>query len=613
MTHLNGKGLQVDAELLSAFLVAQGHEVTTVNYTDPAPPGPFDVAIFLEVVPPHLLGLATRLWAIPNLEWLRADTERLIRRRCEKVFAKTRDAYRILSEKFQGVHYVGFLTRDRMDWTVPRKRQFLHLGGGNGFRNTTQVLEAWRSCRYWEGIPAEDAPLVVVSNSVAYEHEATPGVTYHKRLEDDEVKRLQNESLFHLYPSSAEGFGHAAHEGLSVGALVITTDAAPMNEIRTAFKVPSTGSTPHNATVLHQVAAEDIRQSCNLVLRRFEKGSEAFVKANTRAEFEEGNEEFARLMVPHLSPRDEAKVPVCIHGNHSVSFCTEQDLAWTFRDMGHQVLETQENQDTTEDVLKECLSHGVKLFIYVHTHGWQTPGKMDMAELILALRAKGIVTVSFHLDRYRGLNIGDGRESRVGTHPFWHTDVVFTADGGNQEWFKSCGVKHRWLPPAVVKKWAIKGNYRADLAIDVAFVGARGYHPEYPFRERLIKFLEESYGERFRIFSGYREQSLNDLYASAKVVVGDSCFGGADRYWSDRVPETLGRGGFLIHPASPGLSIPGLVTYQPGDLLDLQERIDYYLERPAERASLQSAAQAWVREHDTYTNRAQEILRTVGL
>jgi hypothetical protein len=152
----------------------------------------------------------------------------------------------------------------------------------------------------------------------------------------------------------------------------------------------------------------------------------------------------------------------------------------------------------------------------------------------------------------------------------------------------------------------------------VVFVGSRHYHPEYRFRTTLIDWLQKTYGGRFRRFGGdaggvVREAMLNDVYASAKVVVGDSCFAGAPYYWSDRVPETLGRGGFLIHPTTPGLTIPGLAEYKPGNLIELKQRIAYWLTHEKERRACADTAMAAVRAEHTYTHRMATLLETMGL
>jgi hypothetical protein len=40
---------------------------------------------------------------------------------------------------------------------------------------------------------------------------------------------MLNSHLFHVCPSQYEGWGHCLHEGLGVGAVVLTTDAPPMS------------------------------------------------------------------------------------------------------------------------------------------------------------------------------------------------------------------------------------------------------------------------------------------------------------------------------------------------------------------------------------------------
>jgi hypothetical protein len=310
---------------------------------------------------------------------------------------------------------------------------------------------------------------------------------------------------------------------------------------------------------------------------------------------------------------------VAILGNHDVPYCTECELDWTFEHLGHKVIRFQENRSQTHQILSQCLAERVDLLVYVHTHGWNTPGAYTMDQLIQLLRVNGIKTCSFHLDLYWGLNVIDKRQDRIGTHPFWHTDYVFTADGGHQDKFEQRGVNHFWLPPAVVERGCYRGDWKPNYATDIAFVGSKIYHPEYPFRGQLLDYLGRNYGDRFRRYNGdtqwgiFREQKLNDMYASVKINVGDSCYSGIRNYWSDRVPETLGRGGFLIHPEVEGLNIPGLVTYEPRNLVDLKSKIEYYLNHGEERNACMEQSFADVKANHTYTNRVRDMLSVMGL
>lgn len=304
---------------------------------------------------------------------------------------------------------------------------------------------------------------------------------------------------------------------------------------------------------------------------------------------------------------------VAVLGNHEVSFCTERELDWTLEKTGHRVTQIQENKVSATEVVQKCRESGVKLLIWVHTHGWDVQG--DLGSMLSQLRASGIKTCSFHLDRFWGLNLLDQREERIGTHAFWKTDVVFTADGGNDDRFRERGVNHVWMPPAVVERDCYLGVPTLQYNSPIAFTGAEGYHPEYPFRPRLCSRLREKYATNFRSYTGVREKALNNLYASVRVLVGDSCFAGSDRYWSDRVPETIGRGGFLVYPATPGLEIPGLVTYEAGNIDDLISKIDYWIDddRTQERLRRRNEAHEFVKQHHTYTQRMAKLLEVMSV
>jgi len=207
--------------------------------------------------------------------------------------------------------------------------------------------------------------------------------------------------------------------------------------------------------------------------------------------------------------------------------------------------------------------------------------------------------------------------------PMFGCDLVFTADGDNAARWKDAGVTHVWLPPGVLKDecYIAEPDPESYEGVDVAFVGSKGYHPEWPHRHQLIDFLHTRYGDRFLHVGPdgsqdtTRGHALNVLYATVPVVVGDSCFANvSEKYWSDRLPETWGRGGFMIFPRIDGAvrDVPGHPTWKTYDWDRLGSVINAWLKTPKDRDMVRRQLHKHVLENCTYHNRLSALLATVG-
>lgn len=212
-------------------------------------PPPYDFVLMEEHISPPFLGDALSRVLLPHPEWfLPRDLEVLDR--IDLVLTKTREAERIFMTRGCRAVCIGFTSDDRRDMSVPRERAFFHLAGSSRTKATEPLLALWRRHPEWPQLtviqhPKEAKPSMSVAN-------ISHRISY---LEDAELKRLQNAHLFHLCPSETEGFGHYIVEAMSVGAVVITLDAPPMNEMITSergMRVPySHTGTQHLATTYH--------------------------------------------------------------------------------------------------------------------------------------------------------------------------------------------------------------------------------------------------------------------------------------------------------------------------------------------------------------------------
>lgn len=300
-------------------------------------------------------------------------------------------------------------------------------------------------------------------------------------------------------------------------------------------------------------------------------------------------------------------------GNFGPAHSTENELRKALEHLAHDVTLYQENDGGAFLRLADRIRE-YDWVLWTRT-GWDPPVPDDeQYRMMLAASRAGVPVIGYHLDRWWGLR----REHLVREVPFFRADLVITADGGHDEEFASEGVNHLWMPPGVSAEECQPGMYRPELASDVAFVGSwrPGYHREWTHRPELVQWLQDNLGERCQFWPrvgqpAVRGGALRDLYASVKVVVGDSCLVNQDRgrYWSDRVPETTGRGGFLLHPAVEGLgeAHPHVVQWQAGDWRALMDELVYWLGEDEERQGMAQVQRAETLELHTYTVRMATV------
>jgi hypothetical protein len=191
-----------------------------------------DVNLMLEHVWPQELPNARCNVVIPNPEWFDSHDRRLLRH-ADSVWAKTNYTLNLFRSRHRNSAYIGFDSEDRYDSTVARQRTFFHLAGKSSMKGTDRLL------RVWERHPEWPVLTVIQHASEGHAESHASGVAaanIDRRvgyLEDSELRSLQNASLFHICMSLTEGWGHYLVEALSVGAVTITVDAAPMNELVT--------------------------------------------------------------------------------------------------------------------------------------------------------------------------------------------------------------------------------------------------------------------------------------------------------------------------------------------------------------------------------------------
>lgn len=296
----NGVGLQRDAEMLRAELERRGHSVNNIHYQRPYL-YPADVNVFLEVIEfkpsdraqhvtfEYLAQMAPRQWLVPNPEWFYSSWPL---EPWELILTKTHDATRIFRALVgDRCQYLGWQAYDFYDPTIERAPRFLHIAGKSSAKNTEAVIE---------GVKRTGVPLTLVW---AKQRPLPPSVTWHPRVSEDELRQMLNSHAFCLLPSAYEGYGHSLHEAHGCGQIVLTTDAAPMNETQPIVPIRPHGGKPQRLAFMHDVTGKGVAKAITKALALTED-ERAVMSQQIRAAFEADRATFHanldRLLEAHL-------------------------------------------------------------------------------------------------------------------------------------------------------------------------------------------------------------------------------------------------------------------------------------------------------------------------
>lgn len=242
----NGAGLRRDLRLLRDVLVQAGHEIEVVAFGSEKGinllretgmrlqqrwRGRADVQVFVERVYPGLLASGKRNLLIPNPEWFPRDWLQYLPQ-FDRVLCKTAHARPVFERLGCRTTFIGFTSEDQMDAAVPRERAFFHLAGRSSAKGTAVLLETWRRHPEWPRLTVVQCARKATASAMPLAVPPADNIEHRiGHLPGGEIRWLQNRHAFHACPSEMEGFGHSLMEAMSVGAVTLATDGAPMNEL----------------------------------------------------------------------------------------------------------------------------------------------------------------------------------------------------------------------------------------------------------------------------------------------------------------------------------------------------------------------------------------------
>lgn len=273
----------------------------------------------------------------------------------------------------------------------------------------------------------------------------------------------------------------------------------------------------------------------------------------------------------------------------------EESIERALKELGHKVIPFDEKKFDIEELIKAANQADLFMFFKAGTSFGVT-----LEQLANMLSRIYSIKVCWYWDKVWGERY-DFMDVVI---PL--TDFVFMTDGSFYRRMNLINVFP--LRQGLDVKDCYLAEKKKSYEFDIVFAGS-----VYGERAGWVQRLNRIYGQRFVVVQGVFDKELNHLCNSAKVFVSPK-FPMDNFYWSNRVYQIVGRGGFLIHPRLEGLEkefVDGkhLVFYD--DFQDMIEKINYYLEHKEERDKIRKEGLLHCKRNFTYHHSLKEMFKII--
>ncbi len=611
--------------------------------------------LFLELVVSGWEGHAVSNWLLVNQEFVQGP-EYL--NKIDVVLCKTQHCmklmrdYRARYEMNFKLHYIGF-TSD-VDVSINQTLDYdlaLHSAGKSPHKNTKAVLDTWlKNSKFPQLAVTCHGDCKKNHVDVRVDFSGYKNIDFHSEfLSNYAFNSLVSRRGIYVAPSEIEGFGHYINEGRARGAVVVTSNAPPMNEFivdgETGFLVPVIKNREFNQFSkenAYELKVHDLENVIKHVMSLSE-AEKALIGARAKAAFVHEAALFKirlkQFLELALQKDAHLKSPFSKHADRFtiVSWSKEPiaiSMAESFQEMGFEA--TIEPASSLEGRLDRIVKESAKNPNVRRHHiiwwAWKVhAGERESASLDKLIaktkRSKKFVNIMYNFDDPYCWEDGHWNMNAVSKL----FDVVFVTSKKRLSDYEKNGAKAYYVPPASHEERHFY-DPTPEFKSDVSMAITNFYDPaKFPVLVSRLKIAQELCADKSIDFALYGPEDLKrevpacykgildqnisrKLFSSSKINIATSVMD-AEGYMSDRIPfVAMSKGLLLMDPIDVSKSVfkDGESCFVIDRNKKITEQVKEILALPViERDRIRANGQKIAIEKMTYSSWARTIVDAI--